>query len=392
VRHALAVLSCSLACTLVCRIAGAAGAPDGGEREVALELVPDARPGPSNGHAQVRLGRDGEGAIPFANAAGRLLIKFENGKVFCDANGDGTIDAADGSGVPPSDPGRPAGAPAMLRPTARIAGADVEYPLAVLFARRGLIVLACAAHLEGKIDDAVVEVFDANVNGRFSDVGADGIRVGETGAKTGVIGFRGNAPKLGRVVEVGGELFDIKVKRDGASLVLKPHAGERATLALGTEEPVVAASLVLAHAEGLVTCRVTSGDEATLPAGKYRLLGSVLVLRPPGDERPASDIAEAVLSGPPSAPVLMGSGAAGRKPLTVRPGENALSVGNQMTLEFTARLSRDRGALKVGGVMIVDGLGARYRAQICAPGAQSTLTVNARSNGMEKELSKLEYG
>ena len=316
-RNAFAVLSCSHVCWLVCTLAGAA---EGESVEIQLRFVRDTGPDSSRGHAQVRLDHDGEGSIPFANAAGKLIVRFRDGKVFCDANGDGAIDAADGSGAPPPDRGRLIAAPSTLTVTARIAGRDEEYPLAVLFARRGLVVLASAAHLEGRIGDAIVKVFDADVNGRFGDVGADGIRVVETGGTTGIIAFRGDAPKLGRVVEVGGELLDIEVKRDGASLALAPHAGEKATLSLGTEEPIVAASLVLAHAEGLVTCRVTSGDEATLPAGKYRLLGSVLVLRPPGDERPASDIAEEVQGGPPRAPVLTGCGAAGLAPLAVRPG------------------------------------------------------------------------
>ena len=384
-RHAFAVLSCSLASAIL----GAAG---GEAREVGLRLVRDEQPAAPQGTATVRLDRDGEGSLPFESASGELIVAFRDGKVFCDANGDGAIDATDGSGVTPPGRGCPMGAPPTLPATARIAGRDAEYPLAVLFARRGMIVLASVARLEGRIADAVVEIFDANVNGRFGEVGVDGIRVSVAGALTGGIDLVGNAPKLGRVVEVGGELFDIEVKRDGASLILAPYTGQKASLALGTEEPVVAAALVLAHAEGLVTCPVTSGDEATLPAGKYRLLRSVLVLRPPGDERPASAIAEASLRGQPTAPVLFGMGAAGQGPLTVRPGENALSVGNRMELQFTARLSRDRKTLHVGDVAIVDGLGARYRAQICAPAARSTLTVNVRADGRERELSKVECG
>ena len=200
-----ALVACMLVCMCLCaaRLA-AAGPAEAGGIEVELELVPNARPGAARGVAHVRLDPDGEGSIPFANAPGKLLVRLEGGKVLCDANGDGQIDDEDGEGVAAPRPGVRTATPPALRPTARIAGRDEEYPLVVLLAQRGIVVLASGAHLEGKLGDSVVELHDSNVNGSFADLGVDGVSVWDAGGPGGLSPFGPQGGQLGRVVESGG--------------------------------------------------------------------------------------------------------------------------------------------------------------------------------------------
>jgi hypothetical protein len=393
-RHAAALLVCIFVCPTFCQVAKAAGGEESAGIKVVLRLAPDIQLSPAMGVVQVRLGPSGEGSTPFANEAGKLLIRFKDGKVFCDANGDGAIDDADGEGVAPPGQYRLMGMPPMLLTTVKIGGRDEEFPLSLFHARKGLVVFGSGVGLRGKIGDWSVTLFDSNVNGSFSDIGIDGIRVTEGKAPAPARGrsFTPGSGKLGSLIAVGGELFSIELKQGGASLKLTPYAGEKATLTLETKEPVVAAALVLAHAGGIFTCQATSNSATTLPAGKYRVQRSRLILRPPGDARSVKVLAEEFLGDPPSAPILMGTGNYQAKPITIRPGENALPVGTPLTLEFTAGAASDRKAFNVSDAVIIDGLGVRYSTQLQGMNAGSSVTVSVRADGKVKELSKLEYG
>lgn len=395
-RRVSAFLVCSLAWSIVGAARPAtAGAAEGATREVELRLVDNAQPGVTNGYAQIRLDAKGEGSTPFANAAGKLLVKFADGKVFCDANGDGAIDAADGEGIDSPRPGRPAGAPPVLRPTVRIAGRDEEYPLTVLYAQQGIVVLGSAAHLEGKLGDSTVELHDANVNGSFTDVGKDVIRVRDAGASVTPSPFGPQGAQLGRVVEIGGELYDIKLMRGGASLRLSPYTGEKATLSVKTGELIGSVTLTLAHKDGLFTCSATSKEATTLPTGEYRITQSRLELALPRKATRAPSAVELLLGGartsPPTA-MLLAYGDARTPLLTMRAGENELSPGRPFVLAFAAHATGEGGKLEVTDVCLVGALGERYRAQIYGAGFTSKLTVNLCAGGKEKELSKLEYG
>jgi len=387
VRHAFAVLFCSLVCTL-------AGAAEGESVQVELRLVSDTGPDSSRGHAQVRLDREGEGSIPFANPAGKLIVRFRDGKVFCDANGDGAIDAADGSGVAPPARGRLIATTSTLTVTTRIAGRDEEYPLNVFWAQQGVVLLGSMSHLEGKIGDATVALFDSNLNGSFCDRGVDGIRVTEGGdASTATVPGRELA-RLGRVAAVGGELFIVEAGPGGMSLVLTPYTGRKATLSVKTTEPIASATLTLARKDGLFTCQATSGKQATLPVGDYFIVRSQLGLTLPRRAAPAPSGIEMLLggvrSGPPRAMLWTGGGA--RPTVTMRAGKNELSPGRPFVLDFTAKVSRDRKKIEIRDAALVGALKERYRAQVYAEKVKSALTLHIRARGKEKELSKLEYG
>ncbi|MHC5057475.1 MAG: hypothetical protein ACYTKD_22605 [Planctomycetota bacterium] len=372
-----------------------AAAPGEQTREIPLKLVTAGQPGPGQGMAQVRLDAKGEGSIPFENAAGKLLVRFADGKVFVDVNADGKIDDADGEGLKALEPGPFPGSYPTFKVAARIAGQDAEYPLSLFFARQEIVILGSDASLRGKVGDATVTLFDSDVNGSFSDVGRDGILVTEGKTPAPAQFLPAGPGRLGRVAAIGGELFNIEVKRGGASLGLSPYEGEKATLTLKTRELVQQATLMLAHRGGLFTCQVASGAKTVLPAGDYTIVQSQLGLKLPQDGKPAPSIVERFLGGGgggPDVAMLAGGGDATTPVVTMRAGENEVSPGHPLKLEFTARAAPGRRKLQVTDASIVGGMGERYRAQIYAPGVESTLTVHVRAGGRERRLSKLEYG
>ncbi len=384
---------------LVCTFAVAArpaAAADGRPREVELRLVRDEDPEARQGMTCVRLDKGGEASIPFANAAGKLLVRFKDGKVFLDANGDGTIDAADGEGVRPPEPGAQEGVPPLVEVAAKIAGRGEQYPVHVAFATKDFVSLFGKTTLEGKLGDATIRLIDTNVNGSFDEVGRDGILVedGPDSAPTlAVYGARSDT--LGRVVAIGGKLLNIEVTGGGAALRLTPYAGEKATLVLGKHELVKGVGLVLAHEDGLITCSAASGTKTILPAGRYKVTGSMLALRTPDDATPTASPAEMLSDGSlfGQSAILLGQRDS-KTPLivTIHPGGNELSPGPPLVLEFGARVFGEaKGQLEVEAPALVGAMGERYQASLSGA-VKSTLTVSVRAGGKEKQLSKLEYG
>jgi hypothetical protein len=359
---------------------------------VELELVPNTELGGQRGVARFTLGQDGEATRPFANARGELRVKLEGGKVFCDVNADGKIDVADGEGVPAPARGRVTGTPPVFKVAATIGGRNVEYPLTLLYAQQGLIVLGSGAHLEGTLGDSTIEVHDADVSGSFADTGRDRIHARDRRAPAAQMPFGPAGSELGGILAAGDELYDARVTGGGKSLELTPYEGERSTLTLTPKAPAVAALLMLSRTDGRFTCQATSVRTTTLPAGDYNVMRSVVALRPEGDERPAKELATALLGGPPIAPMLMGQGSAGGKPISIAPGANALSPGPPFRLEFTARAAPEKRKLEVTAADVVGSLGARYRADMYGGDAEGALTVNVRAGGRTKRLTKLEYG
>ncbi len=386
--------SFALVALAACTLAGPALAagPEGDPITVELELVPNTQLGSPRGVARFRLGPDGEATRPFANAAGSLRVKLDGGKVFCDVNADGKIDAADGEGVAAPARGRVMGEPPVLKVTATIGGRDVKYPLTLLHAQQGLVVLGGGAHLEGTLGDTTIELHDADVSGSFADVGRDTIHARDRRAPSAPSMFGPAGSELGGILAVGGELYNVRVIGGGKSLELTPYKGEKATLTLAPKAPAVAALLMLARTDGRFTCQATSVRTTTLPTGDYRVMRSAVALRPEADDRPAKEIATAILGGPPVAPMLVGGFTGGEKPISIAPGENTVSPGPPFELEFTARAAPASAKLEVTAANVVGTTGARYRAQIYGGDAEGALTVSVRAGGRTKQLTKLEYG
>ena len=123
--------------------------------------------------------------------------------------------------------------------------------------------------VSGELGGTRVRIVDQNHNGRFDDVGADAIVIGDGRA----------ASFLSDVVSIGGELKKIEVKADGSKLRFEPFVGKAGKLSLRavTDGKVMAA--VINSTDGRYSVHLSRHDvEVLVPAGDYELHSGVLSL------------------------------------------------------------------------------------------------------------------
>jgi hypothetical protein len=114
-----------------------------------------------------------------------------------------------------------------------------------------------------------LQLIDANVNGVFNDLAAnpsdcDRIMVGEDKEN---VNERMGERALGRLLELGGQLFAIEVARDGAFVKIK----KAESVTLGSVRVPETLSELTAVGENGQFERKPAKGEFTLPAGKYRV-------------------------------------------------------------------------------------------------------------------------
>lgn len=382
----------------------AEGTPPRTPGQAAVQVVPlgfvEGKRTDFGAQTHVTLNEEGLGEIAFPTPSGKLLVRLVGGKVVCDANGDGRIDDADGKGVAAGRGFGPGTAALKVRVT--VGGRGIDYPLAVLYAQGRHLMLASTAHLAGTFRGARLSLYDTNVNGVFGEIGVDGIKIAEGGRTRAAPGFRAmtvasGAGMLGRVLAIGGELYNAEVVEGGRALRLSPYGGEKATLSLKVDKTVKVAHLTLAHTGGLFFVRAVPGQKLLVPAGTYRIDEARLSLALGEEKRSGSSWLEDLFGdgavAAQSAGMLIGRGGPKAALVTVRPGENELAFGPPLGLEFTAYLWGDeKDRLEIEDPALVGGAGERYRAALYAQKQQSSLKSYVRAGGKEKLLSKLEYG
>lgn len=130
-------------------------------------------------------------------------------------------------------------------------------------------------------------LFDSDLNGAFTDIGTDRI----------LIGYSTVPLLLGKVLSLGGDLYEPVPGADGKSLALKPYGGPKGTIdPVGCcQLPIKPTWVVVASADGGEFLAEGSQGPITVPAGSYyfrhALLGSTLEALacdalPPGWGRP----------------------------------------------------------------------------------------------------------
>lgn len=139
-------------------------------------------------------------------------------------------------------------------------GVQLDYAVRLKFDRNYQWAPAC--FMSGKVLGNVVRVIDQNGNGRYDDFGEDAIAIGATSA----------CSFLSKVVNIGGELYDLSITADGSRIDVKPFTGESGMLDL--------ASQFVSHGD-LLSAVVTSGELSfnlagarsgmRVPVGKYEL-------------------------------------------------------------------------------------------------------------------------
>lgn len=315
--------------------------------------------------AFARLDPKGEGSIPFATPAGKLKLRFSGNKVVADADFDGKITSTDKEKAS-------AGMGGTLSVPIKIGGRTVQYPFTVRHASRQFIVLGGAAKLTGEFGGTKLTLYDRNLNGRFDDAGTDVFEAGEAGSRGGPFGA--GCP-FGKVLAVGGELYNAELSGGGAGLKLTRRSGPKAILRLKRPASAKMAAFVLQLApRERFYANVTPGKDTALVPGRYIILASQCSFAP------SAQVGGQVL--------LYGSGGE----ITVKPGANELSPGPPFSLGFSARLSRATKQLKVADAWLTGGMGERYRAQVSSQGEKSSLEAFLLKGSDCRQFAKLEYG
>jgi len=221
--------------------------------------------------------------------------------------------------------------------------------------RKGWI-FASAAYLNGKIDGKKVKIFDLDNNGRFGDVGKDGI----------ILGNGKRVSHLGNSLHLGKKLIALSVADDGRSLSYEPYAGKTGKLQLDYSTKGKVMSLRIRSSDGLVNFDLsdlarTHGAALDLPVGTYKLHGGEIGL---GDNQ-----------------VKVGPGRS--KPFEVKEGHSVpLNLGGVIKAEFTYARSGDKVQMSPDKVWYYGPAGEEYQAW--APiGKSPTFTIRDKDSGNE---------
>lgn len=198
----------------------------------------------------------GQVGIPHANGTG-FAAEVDGQNLLVDTTGNGKVDHKV-KGVK--------GAATLKAKTAE--GKKFKY--ALRFKKDGAAwKFASAGVMKGKVKGAPVKLLDFNNNGVWNEVGVDGM----------IVGKGTSACYLSKVVNLGGELFNIEVSADGQSVTTTPFEGEAGTLDLrrGFQSNGTLVAAVVKNANGAYSFNLASAKNGMkVPAGTYTLVGGFL--------------------------------------------------------------------------------------------------------------------
>lgn len=168
-----------------------------------------------------------------------------------DVNGDGKVDE------------KAKGTAAMITLKGGTGGLPHDYSMRLV--NEGGWKWASSGALEGKLAGQKIAIIDQNNNGRFNDFGVDAMIIGKTDA----------ASLLSKTVNVGGELFDIKINDDGSELSYTPYMGKAGTLNLAAEFETKGklTSVVVKNENGDYSFEMSDAKRGMLlPEGLYTII------------------------------------------------------------------------------------------------------------------------
>lgn len=150
---------------------------------------------------------------------------------------------------------------------------------------------ASSGALIGKISGTKIAIFDQNNNGHFNDFGVDAMIVGKSDS----------AALLSKVVNVGGELFEISLNDDGSELSYTPYTGKAGMLNLAAEfeSKGKLTSVVVKNENGEYSFELSDAKRGMLiPEGLYSIvsgkveMGSESCLIRSGNAKPIRVLAD----------------------------------------------------------------------------------------------------
>lgn len=235
-----------------------AGGPGGPEETGAFKLsVPAKWEFVTPGTAAVKLAASPNGGlmIPIPHSGGQgFAVESDGVSLAVDLNGDGKFD----------DKVKGVGGTVTLKGKT---GAGVAFSHAVRISRDGTDwVLSPAGVMQGRVAGTDVKLIDLNLNGRFDEIGVDGVVIGKGEA----------AGLLSKVTNLGGKLFNMTVSADGASATATPFEGKTGTLNLAKgwkSDGAELVSAVVSSADDEMSFELSDARSGLLvPAAEYKLV------------------------------------------------------------------------------------------------------------------------
>lgn len=235
-----------------------ANGPGGPEETGALKAAVPAKweiVTPVTAAVKLTAGPAGVRMIPIPHSGGPgFVVESDGPSLSIDTNGDGKFDdKVKGVGGTVSLKGKTA--------------EGVAFSYAVRITNDGTDwVLSPAGVMQGRVAGTDVKLIDLNLNGRFDEIGVDGMVVGKSEA----------AGLLSKVTNLGGKLFNLTVSADGASATATPFEGNAGTLNLAKgwkSDGAELVSAVVASENDELSFELSDARTGLLvPAGEYKLV------------------------------------------------------------------------------------------------------------------------
>ena len=122
--------------------------------------------------------------------------------------------------------------------------------------------------MAGKVEGLTMAVIDANANGRYDDLGVDGL----------VIGKDRGAGYVSRIVNIDGKLFEFDINADGTEVRTRPYTGETGVLTLKKIKGIKASVVTAIARQGKdVSFQIAGAKKGVVvPVGDYVLADAFL--------------------------------------------------------------------------------------------------------------------
>lgn len=312
--------------------------------------------------------KDQTASFPFANKAGKLTFRNDNGKLRVDANGDGRITEADGPAIDPKN--------AMIEVSALVAGKPVQFPFLVNGIQRAggnssVLFLSPAAALEGQYAGHTIQIL-GNTQGSFTS-GLRLVRIFKSEssdpAHTDIRPWPWSP-----IIDLDGKLYAISLLQAGQQLSLTPYTGPVADVAIHFPDTATGGFVLFTKADGQQVGRAQVGQPLHLIPGSYRPF--LVVMTHQGNGRFTS------VSAPPQPPNVSAADA-----IVINAGANTINIGTPVTLKMTAAF--DGQTITITDVQTTGAAGEHYRL---TNSGNDRLIAYIKSGEKEQQLAKLEYG
>ena len=122
--------------------------------------------------------------------------------------------------------------------------------------------------MTGKVEGLTMAVIDANANGRYDDLGVDGLAIGSDPG----------AGYVSRIVSIDGKLFEFEIEPDGSEVRTRPYTGETGVLKLKKIKGIKAKVVTAIARQGKdVSFQIAGAKKGMqVPVGEYVLADAFL--------------------------------------------------------------------------------------------------------------------